>query len=196
MALFFSAAQAATETVHEAAQELRADVHATEEAAGGLPQVDFNAFPSQIFWLLVALVVMYLMFTRVVLPRIGGIIEERHDAVEDDLDRAADYKRRAEEAEAAWQKALSDARAEAQAIADATKAEIQKEIDAAIEKADAEIAAKTAESEARIAEIRAEASAAVQEVAKDVAAALAEAVAPGAADASALNAAVSKRVEG
>lgn len=190
MGLFISAAQAATEAV-----EIQEGVaHGGDHGSSGLPQLDLASFPSQIFWLVVALVVLYLMFTRVVLPRLGGIIEERHDAIEDDLDRAADYKRRAEEAEAAWQKALADARAEAQAIAAKTKAEIQKKVDAAIAKADAEIAAKTAESEARIAEIRAEASAAVQQVAREIAVALAESVAPGAADPAALTAAVDKRV--
>ena len=113
-----------------------------------------------------------------------------------DLDRAADYKRRAEEAEKSYQKALSDARAEAQRIADATRADIQKQIDEATAKADAEINEKLKESETRIAEIQTQASAAVREVAVETAQALVEAVAPGTADPSAVEASVNKRVEG
>ncbi|MEM6440559.1 MAG: F0F1 ATP synthase subunit B' [Pseudomonadota bacterium] len=182
MGLFISAAQAAT---------------AADEAGGsGLPQLDFASFPSQIFWLIVTLVALYLIFVNVALPRIGGVIEERHDAIEDDLDRAADLRRKAGEAEAAYEKALADARAQASVIAEAARAEIQKEVDAAVAKADAEIAARTSESEARLAEIRAEAEGAVAEVARDAARALVDAVAPDAVDASAVDAAVQRRMEG
>jgi F-type H+-transporting ATPase subunit b len=183
MGLFISAAQAATDA-------------ASGDASGGgsgLPQLNFDAFPSQIFWLIVAVVVLYLLFSRSVLPKIAGVMEERADAVEDDLDRAAELKRKAEEAEKAYQKALADAEAEAQRIAAETRAEINKEIEAATAKADEQIAEKTAESEKRIAEIRADAAAAVHEVALDTAQALAEAVAPGAADAEAVRAAVESR---
>lgn len=171
--------------------------HAAEAADGGatgLPQLDLTTFPSQIFWLLVTLVVLYLLFSRVVLPRIGGVIEERHDAVEDDLDRAAEYKRQAQEAEKAWQHALAEARAEAQRISDATRAEIQAQVDEATAKADAEIAAKAVESEKRLAEIRGQAREAVAEVASEAAVAVVAAVAPGAADDEAVKAAVAARM--
>ena len=83
---------------------------------------------------------------------------------------AEDLKRKAVEAEEAYNKALADARAEAQSIAAQTRAEIKADLDDAIAKADAEIAAKAAEGEAKIAEIRAGAMESVYEVAKDVAA--------------------------
>lgn len=194
MGLFISAAMAATEEAQHVA-ELAEEAHGTAKESG-LPQLNLDTFPSQIFWLVVALVVLYLLFSRVVLPRIGGVIEERHDAVEDDLDRTAEYKRRAEEAEKAYQKALADARAESQRIANETKAEIQKEIDAATAKADEQISAKLEESEARIAEIRTEAAAAVKAVAHETALALVEAVAPGAADEDAVKSAVESRSQG
>ncbi|MEM1314885.1 MAG: F0F1 ATP synthase subunit B' [Pseudomonadota bacterium] len=186
MGLFISAAHAAT----------AASDHGGDHGGGGLPQLDFASFPSQIFWLVVTLVALYLIFVNVALPKIGGVIEERHDAIEDDLDRAAELRRMAGEAEAAYEKALADARAEAGKIADAARAEIQKDVDAAVAKADAEIAARTSESEQRLAEIRADAQSAVAQVAQDAAAALVEAVAPGAADDAAVAAAVQRRMEG
>jgi len=171
--------------------------YAAESADGGasgLPQLDTATFPSQIFWLLVTLVVLYLLFSRVVLPRISGVIEERHDAVEVDLDRAAEYKRQAQEAEKAYQHALAEARAEAQRISDATRAEVQAQVDEAIAKADAEIAARSVESEKRLAEIRGQARDAVAEVAAETAVAVVAAVAPGAADDAAIRSAVSARM--
>jgi F-type H+-transporting ATPase subunit b len=187
MGLFFGIAHAATAAETSGAA-------AAERGATGLPQLAVDTFASQIPWLLVTLVVLYLILSKVALPKIGGVIEERHDAIEDDLDRAADFKRKSEEAGAAYDKALADARAQAQEIAAATRAAIQVDVDAAIAKADAEIAAKTAEGEKRIAEIRAGALASVEQVASEVAEALVAAIAPEAADADAVKAGVSARL--
>lgn len=170
-----------------------------EEAAGsapGMPQLDFSTYTNQIFWLVFTLVVLYFVLTKIALPRIGGAIEDRHEAISDDLERAASLKRKAEEAEEAYNAALAQARADAQKIAADTKAEIQTELDAATAKADAEIAAKAAESEAHINEIRASAMQSVEEVATETAKAVVEAVMPGASDAKALKSAVSAAMKG
>ncbi len=166
------------------------------DSAGGLPQLDLTTFPGQIVWLLITLVVLYLIFTKKALPSIGGVIEERSDAIEDDLERTAEFKRKAEEAEAAYERALADARAEAQKIAAAAREEIQKELDAEIAKADAEIAARTAESETRLAQIRDEAREAVRVVAGETAQELVAAITPEAGDPEAVTAAVARRMEG
>lgn len=169
---------------------------AAEHAKGGLPQLDFGTFPSQIFWLLIAIVVLFWLMANVALPRISSVLEERADAIADDLDRAEDFRRKAAEAEAAYQQALVDARAKAQAIAAETRTEIQKDVDAATAKADAEIAARAAEGEARIAEIRDSALASVREVAEETSIAVVAAVMPDLADDKAVKAAVTQRLEG
>lgn len=175
---------------------------AVDAAAGhgehvqGMPQLFTETFANQIFWLLVALVVVYLIVSRLALPRIAAIIDQRRDAITGDLARAADLKRQAEEADAAYHAALAEARAESQRIAGETRAEIQKELDVAIARADAEIAAKSAESERRIGEIRDGAMQAVETVARDTAAELVRALVPAAMDDAALDAAVTARVKG
>ena len=45
-----------------------------DAAAPGMPQLDFSTFPNQIFWLVVTLIVMYLILSRVALPRIASIL--------------------------------------------------------------------------------------------------------------------------
>ncbi len=142
---------------------------AAEAASGGLPQLDFSTFPNQIFWLVVTLVAIYLILTRVALPRIGDVLAERSGTITNDIARAEEFKLKAKEAEEAYNKALADARAEAQRIIGEAKAAIQADLDDATAKADAEISAKSAESEKRIAEIRDGALAAIEDVAKDTA---------------------------
>ena len=164
-------------------------------AAPGMPQLDFSTWGNQIFWLVITLVVIYMVLSKVALPRIAGILAERQGTITNDVAAAEDLKVKAQEAEAAYDKALADARAEAHRIVAEAKAEIQTDLDAAIAKADAEIAAKAAESEKAIAEVRAGAAAAVDQVAKDTAREIVAAMG-GSADAKSISAAVDARLKG
>ncbi len=151
------------------------DGHGATEAAG-MPQLEFSTFPNQIFWLVVALVIIFMILSRIALPRIASVLAERRGVITGETAAAAELKRRAEEAEAAYNRALADARAEAARIVAEAKAEIQAELDVAMERADAEIAAKAAESEKLIAEIRASAFESVESVALSVTADIVEAM--------------------
>jgi len=175
----------------------------TTEAAGhgggeavGMPQLNFDTFPNQIFWLVLSLVVVYFIVSKVILPRIGGVLEERHSVISDYLSQAADFKKQAEQAEADYEAALKEARAEAQAIAVETKADIQKVLDKAVAKADAEIAAKTAESEKAIAAVRESAVENVREVALATTVEIVAALMPSVSDDAAVKKAVTARMKG
>lgn len=168
---------------------------ATEAATPGMPQLDFSTFGNQIFWLVVTLVVIYLILSRVALPRIAGVLAERSGTISNDLAAAEELKAKAVAAEEAYNQALSDARAEAAKIVASTKADMNAELDAAIAKADAEISQKTAESEKVISEIRATALESVEEVAKNTAMALVSALG-GKEDAKTIDAAVSNEMKG
>lgn len=176
----------ASETTHAAASE-----HYV-----GMPQLNFEWFPNQIFWLVVTLVVIFFVLSKVALPRIASVLAERQGAIQGDLDKAEEMKAKAVAAEEAYNAALAKARAEAGNIVADAKAEIQKELDVAIAKADAEIAAKAVESDAAIKEIRDGALAAIKEVANDTAAEIVKAVMPAAGDAKAVKAAVTARLKG
>jgi F-type H+-transporting ATPase subunit b len=163
--------------------------------SGGLPQLDFSTFDNQIFWLVVALVAIYMIVTRIAVPRIGGVLSERAGTITNDIAAAEELKLKAKEAEAAYNQALADARAEAQRIVAAARAEIQAELDDATAKADAEIAARASESERRIADIRDSALDAVREVAGDAAREIVSAFGFSAEDKAVVEA-VAKRMKG
>jgi F-type H+-transporting ATPase subunit b len=160
-----------------------------------MPQLDPSYFPNLIFWLLVTLVVIFVVLSRIALPRIAAILAERKGTIMNDLAAAEELKLKAVEAEKAYNDALAKARTDAARIVADARAEVQKDLDAAIAHADAEIAARTAESEGKIAEIRAGAVAAVSEVARDTARELV-AVLGGTVDAGAVTAAVDARMKG
>ncbi len=59
-----------------------------EEASKGLPQFDPTWFPSQIFWLLVMYVVLYVVFARKTLPALSGVIDNRNNLIESEMEEA------------------------------------------------------------------------------------------------------------
>ncbi|MEM9715851.1 MAG: F0F1 ATP synthase subunit B' [Pseudomonadota bacterium] len=165
------------------------------ESAQGMPQLDFSTFPNQIFWLVVALVAIYFILNRIALPRIASVLAERQGSIQRDLDQAEEMKRKAQEAEAAYEKALADAKAQAAEIVAETRAEISKEVEDATAKADAEIAAKAAEAEKAIAEIRSSATKSIEDVASGTVSDVISAIIGGKADKKTVTAAVKKQMK-
>ncbi|MEM9249049.1 MAG: F0F1 ATP synthase subunit B' [Pseudomonadota bacterium] len=161
----------------------------------GMPQLCFDWFPNQIFWLIITLGAIYLILTRVALPRIASVLAERNGTITNDIAAAEELKLKAADAEKAYQKALADAKAEAQKIAAETRAEISKEVELATERADQEIGKKTEESQARLAEIRASELESIEAVAKDTVGAIVAALGRPADD-KALAEAVEARLKG
>ena len=160
----------------------------------GMPQLDVTTFSNQIFWLVVTMVVLYYVMSRVALPRIAAVLADRRGTITSDIAAAEEYKLKAQQAEEAYQKALSDARAEAHRIVEAAKADMQAELDVQIAKAEAEIAAKANESERRIREIRDGAMDMVSDVSSDVTKEILETLG-GKADGRSVSAAVAARLK-
>jgi len=149
---------------------------AAREGGGALPQFNPSSFPSQIFWLAVTFGALYLIMARMVLPRLGAAIEERRDRIADDLDRAAESKRMAEEAEAAFNRSLANARAKSQAIAAETRDEVNAEIADLQKEAQRSLAARTAAAEAKITAMKRLAATKVRDAAADTTRAIVEAL--------------------
>jgi F-type H+-transporting ATPase subunit b len=167
-----------------------------EHAEVAMPQLDVSIYPNLIFWLVVSLLLLYFLLTRVALPRIARALEERSDAITSELEQAALLKKRAEEAEMAYNADLAKARDAAQAIAAETKAGIGKELATLTARANAEIAARAAESEARIREIQESAAQSIEEVARATTADIVELFLPGGAAKATVTKAINARLKG
>src|SRR5216683_193454 len=87
------------------------------EHGGGFPPFQKDAFASQLLWLAIFFVALYLIASKLALPRVGSIIADRRKRISGDLDEAARMKDAADAAIASYEKALADARARAQTIA-------------------------------------------------------------------------------
>ncbi|WP_112663258.1 F0F1 ATP synthase subunit B' [Microvirga flavescens] len=149
------------------------------EAHGGAHDVGFppfatETFPGQLLWLTITFVILYTLLSKVVLPRLTGIIENRRSLIANDLDEAAALKTQAEEAGAAYEKALAEARGRAQALAQETRAKLSAETDAKRKTLEADLAKRLADAETAIAATKAKAMSNVRGIAADTASSIVE----------------------
>jgi F-type H+-transporting ATPase subunit b len=137
---------------------------------GAFPPMDATTYPSQIFWLVVFFGLLYVLMSRLALPRMAQVLERRHATISGDLSKASALKTETEAAIQSYEKALADARAGAQAIASETRARIAGEVEAERAALDKTLAAKIADAETRIASSKSQAMKDVGDVAADTAA--------------------------
>jgi F-type H+-transporting ATPase subunit b len=115
-----------------------------------MPQFDQSTFASQLFWLYVSFALLLLLMSVFALPKIGGVLEARQKRIDDNLDKAAQWKSEAELAIATYEKALRDARQQAQQILKAGAATIAAQAESRQKALGERLAAQIKEGEARI----------------------------------------------
>jgi F-type H+-transporting ATPase subunit b len=115
---------------------------------------------------------LYLLLKRLILPRLGSVIEARKERIRDDVAEAETMRGATAQALSRYEEALADARSEATGLLNAARDRLKAEIDEKRANAEAEITARIAAAEQRIAEAKAKALVNVEEIALDVAGAL------------------------
>ena len=83
---------------------------------GTFPPFDSSTFASQLVSLLVFFVALYIIVSRVALPRVAAVIDARQNKIEGDLAEAQKLKDESESALKAYEGDLAAARSKAQAI--------------------------------------------------------------------------------
>ena len=154
-----------------------AEPTAHTEAPGGktaFPPFQTQTFPSQLVWLAISFVLLYVLMAKVALPRIGAIFAERSKRIGDDLKAAQGFKEQSDAAHAAYEKALTDARARAQAIAAETREQQAAAAEATNKRLEAQLHERLAAAEQSIAATRTAAMGNVGAIAKDTASAIVE----------------------
>ncbi len=134
-----------------------------------MPQFDPTFFTTQLFWLYVTFVVLYVLLSTIAMPKIGEVLEERQRKIDDNLDKAAALKTDAEAAIALYEKALASSRAEAQQILRTSGEALAKQAEQRQKELGERLAAQIKAGEARIMAAKDQALAHVREVAADVA---------------------------
>ena len=117
---------------------------------------------------------LYLLISRIAVPRIGGILEERNRRIEGDFAAAQRAKADSEAALHAYEKSLAEARNRAQAIGNEARDKAQQEGEERRKAQEAQLNADLAAAEKQIAATKSAAMANVRGIAVEAAGAIVE----------------------
>jgi F-type H+-transporting ATPase subunit b len=164
--------------------------HEGGSAHAAFPPFEVATFPSQLLWLAITFGGLYYVMSKIALPKVGAVIENRKARIAKDLNDAAAMQQQADAAAAAHEKTLADARAKALGVAQEAREKLAAEADLKRKALEEELSAKLAAAESQIAVTRAQAMTNVESIARDAAGAIFERILGRPADASAIAAAV------
>ncbi|PLP57754.1 ATP F0F1 synthase subunit B' [Mesorhizobium loti] len=162
---------------HAAQGETHAGTEVPAEGGHGggtFPPFNPATFSSQIFWLIITFGLFYLFLKKVVMPRLGGILEVRSNRIAQDLDQAAKLKSEADAAVAAYEQELAEAKANANTIGQKARDEAKAEAEVARKGVEAGLEKKLVEAEERITAIKTSAMKDVGSIAETTASAILE----------------------
>jgi F-type H+-transporting ATPase subunit b len=134
-----------------------------------MPQFNIATFPPQVIWLAITFVVLYILMARVALPRIGNVLSERQEKIDDNLEAAEQLRTQAKADADAYTSELTKAREAARAaIAEATQ-EVSSDAAAKAEALGQRLAAQIKSAEAEIEKAKASARTSIRDAAIGVA---------------------------
>ncbi len=142
------------------------------EHAGGFPPFESSTFASQLVSLVIAFVALYLIVSRIALPRVGAVIDARQNRIEGDLADAQKLKDESEAALKAYEADLAAARSKAQAMGAETREKANAASEAERKTLEDKLAIKLADAEKSIAATRTTAMSNVRGIAADAASAI------------------------
>ena len=89
-----------------------------------MPQFDTTFFSSQIFWTIISFIILFVVLSRWILPRIAAIIQERTRLIEEEIEEAHRKRREMENLKNEYSTKLSEIDQEAKKMFDESEKRI------------------------------------------------------------------------
>jgi F-type H+-transporting ATPase subunit b len=137
-----------------------------------MPQLNVQDFAPQLFWLALTFILLYLIMSRIALPRVGQVLEQRSNRIATDLATAAQLREDTEKAIADYERALAEARAGAHQIARKAREEMNADIERERSGVDRQISEKLAGAEKHINALKESALGHIEQIATETAEAI------------------------
>jgi F-type H+-transporting ATPase subunit b len=169
------------------------------EAGGGhkeFPPFQKDTFASQLVSLVIAFAALYLIVSKIALPRVGGVLDKRQSTIDGDLAEAQRLKDESDNALKAYESELAAARSRAQAIGAETREKLNAASEAERKTLEDRLATKLADAEKTIASTREAAMRNVRGIATEAAAAIVQRLAGIAPDGTSVGQAVDASLKG
>ena len=139
-----------------------------KEGSGGMPQLDYHDFAPQLVWLAIAFVALYLVMSRLAVPRIEDTLTKRQAKIQGDLDAAEKANEETRALVADYEKRLADAREDARRLTRERGEADSAEAAALFKDLHDRLAKQIAEAERRIAAQRDDVMAGLEHMARDI----------------------------
>ena len=163
---------------------------------GGFPPFESTYFVSQLLSLLIAFVALYIIVSRFALPKVGGVIEARQNAIDADLAQAQKLKDESDAALKAYEADLAAARSRAQAISAETREKLNAVAEAERKTLEDKLGVRLADAEKQIAATRNAAMGNVRTIAAEAASSIVQQLTGSAPDAGTVRNAVDASLKG
>lgn len=139
---------------------------------GAFPPFQKETFASQLVSFAIAFALLYVIVSKIALPRVGGLIASRQGVIDNDLAEAQKFKDESDAALKAYETELASARSRAQAIGNETREKLNAQSETERKALEQRLGKKLEEAEASIATTRRAAMGNVRSIASDTAAAI------------------------
>ena len=137
--------------------------------SGGMPQLNPEFWVSQIFWLILTFGILYLVLSKLILPKISANLEARKSQISDNIE-AADKQRKESEAKLkAYDEIVSQSKTEAKNIFNQAREKALQSINAKREILDKQINEEIEKAENEINQLRKEAPSKINKIAIETA---------------------------
>jgi F-type H+-transporting ATPase subunit b len=170
--------------------------HTESHAKGGFPPFQSETYASQLVSFAIIFALLYLIVSKIALPRVGSVLAERQGAIDGDIAEAQRLKNESDAALKAYETDLAEARAKAQAIGTEIRDKLNAQAEAERKTLEDSLAAKLASAEQTIATTRQSAMGNVRGIAAEAASAIVQRLTGLVPDATAVNAAVDTSIKG
>ena len=183
---------------HGGAKSPAAGAHTEAEGGhgGGFPPFESSTYASQLVWLAIFFVALYVIVSKLALPKVGGAIEARQNKIEGDLAEAQKLRDQSDAALKTYEGELAAARSRAQAIGAETREKLNAASEAERKSLEEQLALKLAAAEKTIASTRESAMSNVHGIASDAAAAIVQRLTGVLPDAATVGSAVDASLKG
>ena len=131
------------------------------EKSGGLPQLNPNDMVPQLIWLALTFLALYFVLSKITLPRISSVLDERKNRIERDIAEGERLNGETQNAIAEYEQKLADARSKADAVVKENRDSVAADLETKRQAAEAEDQARMKAAEERITAMKADAMAQV-----------------------------------
>ena len=136
----------------------------------GMPQLNIEFWPAQVFWLIVIFSFLYLVIWKIFLPRITYSIENRKSRIVNDLNEAQKLKENAEKKLKKYNEIIENSKKEAKKIIQESKKKLDKNIEEKKQKFNDEIEKELANTEKEIKDLKKSSIANINKIASETSA--------------------------